>query len=261
MHKDINIWHLLTHTSGLPADPGYFTEPYGRDVFRDLGKKDWIKRFLTGPVQSLPGEQWSYSSPCFCILAEIVSRVSGKHFYDYTREEIFKPLGMTRSFFDLPEELVPETSLLGDWTLEMIEHGRDRSPKSCPGGGGGAYSTMEDLFRIGQCYLNGGIYNGHRLLGRTTCEAMVRDQLEGRGVFAYHWGKKIRNFRQGLCWEYFIDGPITHPAVFMHEGWGWCSLFIDPVNEFIYISMYGDDKDWDPDVMVKSRTIAFSGIE
>ncbi len=259
IHSQITIWHLLTHTSGLPADPGYFCEPYPIPWFRMIENEDWIKIVLSGPIQSKPGKEWNYSTLGFCILGEIITRVSGKHLADYLQDEIFKPLGMNRTFIDVPDELLNEVCINADWELDNIADIKRRDPKSPSLGGFGAFTTMYDLFRFGQCFLNGGTLDGVRLLGRTTVETMTRNQLDS--VPSYHWGKNCINYHQGLGWGFFCDGPTVSPRCYNHDGWGWCSLFVDPSEEFIYVAFFADHSDWHPDVMVKTRTIAWSGIQ
>jgi CubicO group peptidase (beta-lactamase class C family) len=257
IHEKITLWHLLTHTSGLPADGGYFCEPYPVDWFGIINSEEWIKRLLSGPLQAKPGENWNYSTLGFSVLGEVVVRASGSSLEDYTEQEIFKPLGMTRSFFKAPAELKKEITSTKEWEAGDGDefHGHKRHFTL---GGFGAFSTLNDMFRFGQCFLNGGSLDGKRILGRKTVETMTRNQLDG--VFSWHWSKECKNYRQGLGWGFFSDGPISSPDCFNHEGWGWCSLFVDPEEEFIYASFANDHTDWNPDVMVKPRTIAFSGI-
>jgi CubicO group peptidase (beta-lactamase class C family) len=257
MHGGIQIKHLLTHTSGLPADGGYFTEPYPVEGWEETRKDGWLtKVVLAGPLQSLPGETWSYSSLCFGVLAEIVTRVSGMHFNDYVADRIFRAIGMDRTFMEVPKPLHGEVILSAEWDPIALEHSGDRV--GMPGGGGGCYSTMRDLARLAQCFLDAGSVNGKRLLGKKTAAEMVRNQLEGVGAF--HWGKHLTTMRQGLGWEYFVDGSTVGPDTFQHEGWGWCSLFVDPVEDFVFVAFTPTPTDWNPEVMVNPRTIAFSGL-
>ncbi len=257
MHGSIRIWHLLTHTSGLRADSGYFTEPFPIDEHQFEGDKDWlVKEVLSGPVQNAPGEQWNYCSNGFKVLAEMVSRVSGMHFNEFVEKRIFAPLGMSRSFMEIPEALEPEVILTNEWSKEKMKLIRSRN--GAPWGSGGAFSTLHDLFKLGQCFLNGGEYGGARILGKKAAQEMTRNQLSG--VPAFHWGARIKNYRQGLGWGFFCDGSTVGPATYNHDGWGWCALFVDPVERFIYVCFVADARDWNPDLVVSPRTIAFSGI-
>ena len=258
MHGGITIWHLLTHTSGLRADGGYFSEPYPIDGWDLMQRDDWLTAAaLAGPVQARPGEQWNYCTLAFAVLGEIITRASGKYYDDYIMDEVVKPLGMTRTFLEVPKKLQPETIVMDEWGKKFLTAPKER--KGAPSSGGGVYSTMSDLSRLGQCYLNGGEYGGARILGKKTCQEMMRNQLPP-GVTAFHWGKNCTSYRQGLGWEFYTDGPTVGPDTVNHEGWGWCSLFVDPVERFIFVSFIASPTGWNPDLMVSPRTIAFAGI-
>lgn len=257
IHGGINLWHLLTHTSGLPPDSGYLCEPYPHPWF-DWWKpgEDWLrKQVLVGAPVGRPGESWNYCSNGFVLLAEIVARASGKHFGDYLREKIFEPLGMDRTFYGVPPGLADQIVWAKEWQLEKPLHARDCDS---PDGGGGVSSTLHDVFKLGQCFLNGGEYGGRRILGKKTAAEMTRNQLSG--VPAFHWGKRLGEFRHGLGWGFFADGSTVGPATYCHEGYGWCALYVDPVEQFVYAQFVPDDHEFDPDIQVKPRTIAFSGI-
>jgi CubicO group peptidase (beta-lactamase class C family) len=257
MHGGISIRHLLTHTSGLPADHGYFTEPYPVDHWEAIEKKDWlIKSILAGPIQSQPGKHWAYCSLGFMVLAEIVSRVSGIHFNEFVEKNIFTPLGMTHSFLEVPERLWPEVSLMADWDEKRLTRGSLR--KGPPDGGGGVYSTLHDLFIFGQMTMNGGIYKDTRILGKKTVQEMTRNQLSG--IPAFHWGKHLTDFRHGLGWGFYCDGSITGPETYNHQGWGASYLFVDPVERFIFVLFVADPHDWNPELVVEPVNITFSGI-
>jgi CubicO group peptidase (beta-lactamase class C family) len=258
MHGGISLWHLLTHTSGLPADPGYFQEPYPINWFESLDRDDWLKKALSGPLQAQPGENWNYCTLGFSILGEVISRASDNHYNDYLQNEIFKPLGMHRSFMEIPEHLQDEVSTCNEYQSAEISRSAIRHSNRPPKAGGGAYSTLYDMYRFAQCFLNGGTIDNVRLIGRKTVEAMTRNQLEN--VPSFHWGTRCKTYRQGLGWGFYCDGPTVSPSCYNHEGWGWCSLYIDPEEDFIYISFIADDNEWSPDVQVKPRTIAWSGI-
>lgn len=257
MHKGIKLWHLLTHTSGLTADGGYFAEPYPLENYGAWDQPNWVtKAVLAGPLQNVPGEAWNYCTIGFNVLAEVVSRASGQHFNDYVETHIFQALGMTRSFMVVPPALHGEVIISSERGRGALTAPVD--PQRCPNGGGGAYSTLGDLNRLAQAFLHGGQWDGRRLLSKKTVAEMVRNQLVE--VPSFHWGLKLKHYRQGLGWGFFADGNTVGPATYNHEGWGWCSLFVDPVEDFTFVSFIGDSAGWDPDVMVKPRTIAFSGL-
>jgi CubicO group peptidase (beta-lactamase class C family) len=71
MHGGILIKHLLTHTSGLSADPGACTEPYPLEFWNDdLNRDNWIKWALRGSLQYQTGKVWNYCSRGFMLLGK-----------------------------------------------------------------------------------------------------------------------------------------------------------------------------------------------
>lgn len=206
VHKGITIWNLLTHTTGLPPDPGYFTEPYpmgwwhiaegAKAMEQDM---NWIKAILCGPLHAEPGEEWIYSSAGFCILGEIVSRVSGTPVEEYILQTIAQPIGMTRSFFDVPKELHDQVCVTNDWGDKDLKGDEDQSGWP-PRTAGGLYSTLLDLYRFAQMLLNQGTFEGVRILGRKAVEAMTRNWLIE--VPAFQWGASSSENPTDLGWRF-----------------------------------------------------------
>jgi len=110
MHRQISIFHMLTHTSGLKAEPGSYLEPYPEDLYSGITKENWIKRLLTGPLQYKTGTTWNYCSKNYSFLAEIVARVSGMDFPDYVSANILEPLGMKDTFYFAPQAASPRSA-------------------------------------------------------------------------------------------------------------------------------------------------------
>lgn len=141
----ITLRHLLNHTSGL-RDWGSVAgiSGWGRSVRTHT--HDHVLDIL-GRQTALnfePGHEYSYSNSGFNLLAVVVSRVSGMSFAEFSRERIFKPLGMT------------DTHWRDDWT--RIVPGRSTAYSPTPGGGwrinqpienvhgnGGLLTTVGDL--------------------------------------------------------------------------------------------------------------------
>jgi CubicO group peptidase (beta-lactamase class C family) len=262
-HKEITIFHLLTHSSGLRADPGYFLEPYPKGWWAYVSAAEegedvsWIEAILSGPMQSKPGEAWSYSSAGYCMLGEIVSRVSGTPVEQYICQMINGPLGMPHSFFDVPEELHDRVCLTHEWGEKRLKPDKDRA-KWPPRVSGGMYSTLPDLWRFGQMLLNLGTLEGTRILGRKTVEAMMRNHLPG-GLPAFRWGLKRREI-YGLGLALASNKDTCSPGTFHHEGAGACGLYIDPVEELVFAYFVPTTHDWVAESVVGPRTIVWSGL-
>jgi CubicO group peptidase (beta-lactamase class C family) len=99
--KTITIRHLLHHTSGLRDQWELLILSGCRmdDVITQSDIMDRLRR--QRELNFAPGERYLYCNSGFTLLAEIVSRVSGQPFTQWTRENIFKPLGMTSTHFHL----------------------------------------------------------------------------------------------------------------------------------------------------------------
>jgi CubicO group peptidase (beta-lactamase class C family) len=97
----VKVHHLLTHTSGLGDTftmPGYLEEALTwTDVDQVMnGTTDYIRR--SSPAFA-PGAGSSYSNAGYHVLGAIVAQVSGKSYYDYVREHVLRPAGMTATDF------------------------------------------------------------------------------------------------------------------------------------------------------------------
>ena len=93
-YSGITIWHMLTHTSGLPDYFWPMIEKWDRskiafniDVIAFLAKEKM-------PLSFEPGKKWEYSNTAYMILASIIEKVSGQTFANFLAENIFQPLGM-----------------------------------------------------------------------------------------------------------------------------------------------------------------------
>lgn len=256
-HNKINLLHLLTHTSGLAPDPGYFSEPYPIEQ-KWWNTDNWIKELLSGPLCAPPGTAWNYCSSGYAILGEVISRVSGIHCEEYIRSNIIEPLAMEDTFFDLPENRLNRTCFVWKWEREELQYKPDRSKKIPPRSGGGLYSTLYDLWKLGQMVLNGGIFNGNRIISRKTLEYMTRNHLKPNTP-AFHWGANFQDFRHGLGFNLLLS-ELLSPDTFNHEGYGRSALYIDPTEQLIAVYFIPADADWIPEAFINPRTIIWSGL-
>ncbi|RKX51664.1 MAG: hypothetical protein DRP50_08500, partial [Thermotoga sp.] len=97
--QDIRIFHLLTHTSGLPS----YSE-----AWRYAKSKDLLKHINNTKLINPVGEKFVYSCLNFITLMEIVENVAKVKFDEFVKREIFKPIGMVHTTFNPPEEWIPK---------------------------------------------------------------------------------------------------------------------------------------------------------
>lgn len=103
---DIRIWHLLSHSSGIPDKRGYLTRE---------AKVHGDENLATEYLQDLdclhfaPGTQYEYINPTYVLLGRLVERVSGQEFTGYVHDHIFVPAAMEESrYFDREhQDLIP----------------------------------------------------------------------------------------------------------------------------------------------------------
>ena len=96
-YSNITMYHMLTHTSGLPDYEEAMNNKWDRtkiafnnDMIAFLAKEKL-------PVLFAPGTKWTYSNTAYAILASVIEKVSGQTFQDYMAENVFQPLGMTHT--------------------------------------------------------------------------------------------------------------------------------------------------------------------
>jgi CubicO group peptidase (beta-lactamase class C family) len=142
----ITIRHMLTHTSGLRdwgAVAGIAGWPRGRRVHTHGHVLDIVSR--QKGLNFTPGTNWSYSNTGYNLAAIIVARVSGQSFADFSRERIFKPLGMTRtSWRDDYTRIVKQRAIA---YAPSTDGYHEDMPFENVHGNGGLLTTVGDLLR------------------------------------------------------------------------------------------------------------------
>jgi CubicO group peptidase (beta-lactamase class C family) len=90
--KDATVQRVAGHTSGLPLHCQYF---YGNEFNQLPPMDETIRRY--GNLVTAPGERYQYSNLGYGLIGYVISRVSGKSYADFMREEVFLPLGMNHT--------------------------------------------------------------------------------------------------------------------------------------------------------------------
>jgi CubicO group peptidase (beta-lactamase class C family) len=195
--NEITIRHLLTHTSGI----GY-GEIDGDERFKAMYKKAGITDLFTTepikisesvrklgklPLHHNPGEKFTYSEG-LDVLGYFIEVVSGMGFDEFLKKRIFDPLGMSDSYFYLPENkyqrmvTVQKPGNNGKWEkFPVTFYDTDypiKGAKSFFSGGAGLSSTARDYATFLQMYINGGELGGKRILSRTTIKAILSNQVD-----------------------------------------------------------------------------------
>jgi CubicO group peptidase (beta-lactamase class C family) len=143
-----------------------------------------VDKLSSVPLLFSPGTQWNYSVSTD-VLGHLVEIISGKSFDRFLRERIFDPLGMRHTDFRVPpgcgERFAANYRREGD-KLVLQDDPMDSQylpEQTFFSGGGGLVSTAEDYRRFCQMLLNGGQFDGKRILGKKTIELMTMNHLPG----------------------------------------------------------------------------------
>jgi CubicO group peptidase (beta-lactamase class C family) len=189
MHSDVlskvRVKHLLTHTSGLRS---YFSprwDSLSRSMFRSVD--DWMALVKDETLAFEPGTRWAYSNTGMLVLGKVIEAASGKDYFQYVRERIFQPSGMTGTdSYEL--DLVTRNLAVGYEREETPAGPRYRNNifqhviRGGPAGGG--YSTVGDLTRFAVALQAGKLVSrdGVRLLTTAKPEVSSPDYGFGFGI-------------------------------------------------------------------------------
>lgn len=207
--KDIRIYHLLNHTSGIPSDGGFSqTDPF------DLSLEDIISRISALPLVFEPGSKYTYSNNGYIALSAIISNASGMSYEEYLKREIFSPLNMTRSGQDNARDVFPERAT-GYTTMNGTYIHYDLQNIHNTYGAGAIHSTVLDLFAWEKAFHTPGV-----LLSKESIDSMVRNRYGiesltvGNQTITFHSG---RNFGFISHTQYFSDGNVSLIILSNHD--------------------------------------------
>ena len=174
----VTVHHLLTHTGGTGDIFGPDFEK-NRLTLRTLAS--YVALYGQRAPEFEPGAQFAYSNYGFILLGVLVEKVSGGSYYDYVREHIFRPAGMTRTD-SLPEEEKVEGRAIG--YLHNGDHWQpndDTLPVRGTSAGGG-YSTVSDLASFANAVME------HKLLNAEYTALLTTGKVERDPGVKYAYG-------------------------------------------------------------------------
>jgi len=246
--REVTIHDLLTHTSGY-SYPGNGGEAFNAICAKkrvengiSASMQEEMRNIASVPLAHEPGEKFSYGLSTD-ILGALVEELSGQTLEDFFRARIFDPLGMKDTYFKLPVEkhsrLMPlyQTNIDGRG-IKISTGDYLNFPLKEPdyySGGAGLSSTALDFAIFEQMLLNGGEYNGNRILGRKTIEMMNSNQIGDLSAGSLFIPGSTDRF--GLGFE--VISPPGSSLVLLSDGsFGWGGAFgslywIDPKEELI----------------------------
>ncbi|MDI6766963.1 MAG: serine hydrolase domain-containing protein [Bacteroidota bacterium] len=145
--EKVTIRHMLDMSSGVGDFFGEKFDNTPKDKFRTIS--DFLPMFASDSLRFEPGSQKQYSNGGFIVLGAIIEKASGQSYYDYVKEHIFKPAGMSNT--DSYEADIPVSNLAEGYTREETDKPWRKNIYTRPARGssaGGGYSTAEDLLKF-----------------------------------------------------------------------------------------------------------------
>jgi CubicO group peptidase (beta-lactamase class C family) len=180
--EKVKIKHLLCHTSGLGS---YFNKKFwesSRLLYRNL--EDYKPLIKDDKPQFEPGTKWRYSNTGMFLLGAVIEKASGMNYFDYIRENIYKPAGMINS--DCFEMDRPVPNLAIGYVKKYDDKGfywrnniYDHVVKGGPAGGG--FSTVEDLLKFAQALRNNTLISSESFQLLTTPKPELNSPRYGYG--------------------------------------------------------------------------------
>jgi CubicO group peptidase (beta-lactamase class C family) len=183
--EKITIRDLLNMRSGLDANDDDSSTPGNENRLDNA--VDWIKAVYAVPIRFRPGQQYVYCSINAFILGAIIENASKQSLDAFAEKVLFEPLGISPYKW----RRVPINRVTGQGNLSI---------------------TTRDEARIGELYLNGGVFNGHRLVGQSWVESCIADQIPISSVdpyadyYGFMWYSKKEQIGDRTIQVHFASG-------------------------------------------------------
>ncbi|WP_062353969.1 serine hydrolase domain-containing protein [Bacillus kwashiorkori] len=216
--EEIKIRHLLTHTSGLTAHRPYYLDCQSREEVL-------AKIYEETPVEKI-GEKVIYSDLGFILLSKVIEVISGMKFEKFVQNNIFQPLEMLETGFNLPfakeRFAVTEKSRFTNKFKAGTVHDDNAEAMGGVSGHAGLFATLADLEKFAAMIENDGVYFGKRILSKSVLQL-------AKNNFTYFDTNEYR----GLGWQlkgpqYAPCGDLFSPKAFGHTGYTGTSIWFDP---------------------------------
>ena len=188
----ITIHQLLTHTSGIPNYPGMAR------IENELNRTGATPRQIlevaaSRPLDFRPGSRLQYTNTGYVLLGMVIEKVSGGSYGAFLQKEIFAPLEMTSSGYDMAAKVLSQRA--SGYTIHDGHiSNSDFIDMSIPFAAGGIYSTVEDMYRWNEALANGKLLSPPSVdqMFAVYPETLLEGMHYGYGVvIAERFGRKL----------------------------------------------------------------------
>ncbi len=181
----VTIEQLLSHTGGTGD---IFGPEFNKRRLELKTLSDYVGLYGGRALEFEPGSRWQYSNYGFLLLGVLIEKVSGQSYYDYVRDHIYKPAGMTATASEPEDQTVSDRSIgYTKFDGGSLRPNTDTLPFRGTSAGGG-YSTVEDLLRFATALQT------HKLLNAQYTEMLTTGKVDaGGGKYAFGFQDVIFN--------------------------------------------------------------------
>lgn len=248
--KEVTIRQLLSHTAGITYSHPLYKKAGVPDFFSldNLTLGQTMPTLAAMPLMHEPGENFTYGLNTDMV-GYLVEVLSGMTLAEFFQKRIFEPLGMTDTYFYLPESkasrlasLYQEVGATGIMNAKDNPQNPYRTMVDYPvmgarkyySGGAGLSSTAMDYARFLQMLINGGAFNNNRILSRKTIDLMTTNQIGELTV-----GNSKNKF--GLGFEIVSQEgyarKLSSVGAYRWGGMFFTSFWVDPKEELTAVFM------------------------
>jgi len=247
--EEARIEHLLTHTSGLPA---YTNAAELKEQFGNPCPDKVIEKICSFEAASKPGEEFRYSCLGYIILGKIIETISGQNIGEFSKENIFAPLGMKHTSYNPPDSWnIAATEVIDGRPLQGTVHDPLARLMAGLSGNAGLFSNVYDLSIYCRMLLNGGKLHGKRILSTETVTLLTTARTHGRAC-----GFDINS---KYAW---VKGSYAPKEAFCHTGYTGTSIVCDPASKTFIIILtnraHPNDDGTTKPVRIKISDIVFN---
>ncbi|HEY6374871.1 MAG TPA: serine hydrolase [Edaphobacter sp.] len=206
--EKITIYHVLTHTSGIPSFTGF--PDYATTEWKDTTPTELVARFRDKPLDFEPGTKFNYSNSGYVLLGYLIEKISGQTYADFLQQNIFTPLNMTDTGIDNNAAIIPQRAQGYTPSKQGIHHAGYIS-MTIPLSAGAIYSTTGDLLKWEQALFGGKLLTPASLTKMTMpfksdyAFGLSVRTVDGHKLITHNGG--IEGFNTAL--NYYPDDKLT----------------------------------------------------
>ena len=217
--KDITIYHLLTHTSGL----GDYQPEI--DLKRDYTEAELLAAFKKAPLDFEPGSSWNYSNVGYVTLGILIGKITGKFYGDFLKERLFQPLDMKTAQVISEADIVPNRAAGYRLVRGELKNQEWVSPSTNSTADGSYYFSILDLAKW-----DAALYTDKPLTKSSREKIWTAAKLRDGTTKDYGFGWHLGNYHghrlvfHGGAWQgfktfiiRFLDTDLT--IIFLANSW------------------------------------------